>query len=128
LVPSSPGKGRKIFYTLEDVYVWAVCLEMQEFGIDPAIIARFIRMAPFDLLIRWLVSEVVLDRRKYWTFYPNFLSEWYDKTLFSTKGTFVEELSEITDKSDPVSERLKSRMAVINVVRLRDAVRKALES
>jgi hypothetical protein len=127
LVPSSPGKGRKISYRLEDVYTWAVCLELQEFGIDPTIIKGFRRLAPFELLINWLVSNDNTDNRKYWVFYPNFLSQWYANTLWKATGTFVEELSEITDKSDSVSERLKSRMAVINVARLREAVRKALD-
>ena len=89
LVPSSPGKGRKISYRLEDVYVWAV--------------------------------------RKYWVFYPNFLSQWYDDNLWNAKTTFVEDLSEITEGRDPISEPLKSRMAVVNLARLRQAVRKALE-
>ena len=47
LVPSSPGKGRKISYSLEDVYMWAMCLELQEFGIDPIIIKEFLRLSPF---------------------------------------------------------------------------------
>jgi hypothetical protein len=108
--------------------MWAVCLELQEFGGDPARIKEFIRKAPIGLLINWLMSDDNTDNRKYWAFYPNFLTEWYDGILWNAKGTFVEDLSEITEKSDPISESLKSRMAVINVARLRDAVRKALEA
>jgi hypothetical protein len=127
LVPSSPGKGHKISYRLEDVYMWAICLEMQEFGIDPAIIKQFHRLENFHLLLKWLISNVDADKKnKYWVFYPNFLSQWYANTLWNSSGTFVDDLLEITDKSDPISERLKSRMAVINVARLRAAIRKSL--
>ena len=126
LVPSSPGKGRKIAYRLEDVYMWAICLELQEFGIDPTIIKEFYRLSPLVPLINWLISDGITDNRKYLVFHPNFLSQWYKNTLWNAKVTFVEDLSEITEKSDPISESLKSRMAVINVARLREAVRKSL--
>lgn len=35
LGPSNPGRGKKIEYTLEDVLIWAFCLQLAEFGIDP---------------------------------------------------------------------------------------------
>ncbi len=35
LKPSSPGKGTRIAYTLEDIAKWALALEFAEFGVDP---------------------------------------------------------------------------------------------
>ena len=58
---------------------------------------------------------------------PKFFIAMVRKHLMERQGTHVEDLSEITEKSDQISERLKSRMAVINVARLREAVRKALD-
>jgi hypothetical protein len=128
LVPSSPGKGRKVSYRLEDVYMWALCLELQEFGIEPVIIRHLHRLADFRIMITWLISEDDSEQRDlYFVFYPNFLSQWYTNTLWSSWGTFVHDLSEITTGSDVVSERLKTRMASINLKRLRAAVRRSLE-
>ena len=36
LVPSSPGKGKRIEYAFGDVCAWAFCLELEEFGMDPS--------------------------------------------------------------------------------------------
>lgn len=40
LVPANPGRGKRIDYTLENVWLWAVCLELLQFGLDPKIAAR----------------------------------------------------------------------------------------
>jgi hypothetical protein len=42
IVTSSPGKGRRIDYSLHDVFLWGFGLELAEFGIDPLIIKRAI--------------------------------------------------------------------------------------
>ena len=39
ITPASPGRGKKIEYSFEDVAVWAFCLQLAEFGIDPSRIA-----------------------------------------------------------------------------------------
>jgi hypothetical protein len=127
LVPSSPGKGRKVSYRLEDAYMWALCLELQEFGVDPVIIKHLHRLADFRTVVTWLSSEENSEQQdRYFVFYPNFLLQWHTNTLWSSSGTFVHDLSEITKGSDVVSERLKTRMAAINLTRLRAAVRKSL--
>ncbi|MFD1983540.1 hypothetical protein ACFSOZ_12755 [Mesorhizobium newzealandense] len=40
---SHPGRGTKIWYHDEQVYQWAFCLELAEFGIDPTTVVTFIR-------------------------------------------------------------------------------------
>jgi hypothetical protein len=40
---SNPGRGSKIFYFEDELFQWAFSLELAEFGIDPATIARFIQ-------------------------------------------------------------------------------------
>ncbi|RUU87742.1 hypothetical protein EOB59_24590 [Mesorhizobium sp. M7A.F.Ca.MR.176.00.0.0] len=40
---SHPGTGKKIWYHDEQVYQWAFCLELAEFGIDPTAVVSFIR-------------------------------------------------------------------------------------
>jgi hypothetical protein len=39
----SPGKGKKIDYKKDDVFQLAFCLEMAEFGVDPALITNAIK-------------------------------------------------------------------------------------
>jgi hypothetical protein len=42
VVPSSPGKGRRVDYDLIHVYEWAFCLELAAFGIDPKAIKEIL--------------------------------------------------------------------------------------
>lgn len=42
LVPSSPGRGKSIFYTYNDVARWAFALELLELGMDPARVASMV--------------------------------------------------------------------------------------
>ncbi len=39
---SRPGRGSKVDYELEHVYQWAWCLELEEFGLDPTLIAAHV--------------------------------------------------------------------------------------
>lgn len=38
-----PGRGKKISYAEEQLYQWAFCLEVAEFGLDPTHIVRVLR-------------------------------------------------------------------------------------
>jgi len=40
---SRPGKGARVAYDVEHLYQWAFCLELEEFGLDPTVIVRFLR-------------------------------------------------------------------------------------
>ncbi|UGY15574.1 hypothetical protein HAP48_0044870 [Bradyrhizobium septentrionale] len=40
---SSPGRGAKIWYFEEQMWQWAIALELAEFGIDPGTVAEFIK-------------------------------------------------------------------------------------
>lgn len=40
---SRPGQGKKIIYSYEQIYQWAFCLEMEQFGIDPLQISDFMK-------------------------------------------------------------------------------------
>lgn len=42
LLSETPGKGRKIAYTDAQVCAWLIALELEEFGIDPALAVRMI--------------------------------------------------------------------------------------
>jgi hypothetical protein len=44
VAPSLPGKGHKILYDGEAIFVWGVCLELAAFGIQPSVSAEFINL------------------------------------------------------------------------------------
>ena len=49
LVPSSPGKGQKIKYTVGDAIRWALCFEFAELGLPPEQIKDVIRLCSREL-------------------------------------------------------------------------------
>jgi hypothetical protein len=136
MVPSSPGKGKKIAYSLENVYMWAICLELEEFGLDPVRIKEFLRLTYYQQIIAMLATGKGLlgeEAKNYFIFCPEFLK--FDKgTLWTASCGFVDTLSEIETATwgRPVtggrslSERFKSRVAAINITGLRAAVQNAL--
>jgi hypothetical protein len=143
IVPSSPGKGNKITYTINNVYMWAICLELEEFGLDPVRIEEFYRLGhAFQVAVATLAGESImaspgLSEQKagnYLIFYPNFLSQWDGKTLWTASVGFVDSLSEIDEATwgrpvgggRPVSERFRSRVGAISLTWLREAVQNAL--
>jgi hypothetical protein len=42
---SSPGRGKKITYSRDDLYQWAFCLECAQFGFDPTAVAETVKDA-----------------------------------------------------------------------------------
>ena len=75
LVPSSPGKGRKISYEREDIYKWAIGLEFAEFGVDPSLIKNFINFFAWHYVEQHLLNDAHAPD-KLFVFYPNLLSGW----------------------------------------------------
>lgn len=55
----SPGRGKKVLYSREQIFQWALCLELSEFGIDPTITARFIEALweTFPIIISWAFTK-----------------------------------------------------------------------
>jgi len=42
VVPFVQGRGKRVRYSLDDVYMWALCLEFSEFNVDPKIISDIV--------------------------------------------------------------------------------------
>jgi len=49
VVPSSPGKGKKIDYTIKDFIEWALCFEFIELGLTPENVKAIIKSVGFPL-------------------------------------------------------------------------------
>jgi hypothetical protein len=60
----NPGRGQKVLYTREHLFQWAYCLELEEFGLDPAVIAKSVAQDWSDKI------------------YPVFRTAWSEITLY----------------------------------------------
>lgn len=71
IVPTAPGKGRRIAYRREDIFRWAVALEFAQFGMDPTEIRTILNL-------NWVtIGPAVLNSfdgsDRYLFFHPNLL-------------------------------------------------------
>jgi hypothetical protein len=61
IVPSSPGRGRRIVYTYGDALTWTLCLELAEYGIPPEVI-KLIVLTHRDAIS----SALVASKANFW--------------------------------------------------------------
>lgn len=126
IVPSSPGRGKKIRYEMEHVLTWAFCLELSEFGIDPTIIKRFVRVLGSAIIAEFkTVSESECD--KYFAFHPNIMSDWFysGADLFGTIKTDCFCASELS--ASKIEAEFGRRVALINLTKIQRELEAALE-
>ena len=135
IVPEAPGKGRRIPYRREDIFRWAVALELAEFGIDPIEIKKILDM-------NWPpIAHAVLEandgRDKYLFFHPNLLGrlsrederETSDKPGAPYRITIkiISDLAELnqqakTDEARALLDQVRARYGMINLSSLRRQV------
>jgi hypothetical protein len=65
----NPGRGQKVLYTHEHLFQWAYCLELEEFGLDPATIVKSVAQDWSDKI------------------YPVFRTAWSEITLYHEYDT-----------------------------------------
>ncbi|MGE3993424.1 hypothetical protein [Pseudorhodoplanes sp.] len=125
IVPSSPGRGKKISYEMEHVIIWAFCLELSQFGIDPTIIARFVRVLGYAI-INIFENSSPSDDEKYFAFYPNIMSNWFysEEVLLGTIKTDCFLASEIS--ASEIAAEFGRRVALINLTRVKQELDAAL--
>ena len=97
---SSPGRGSKIRYFQDQLYQWAFCLELAEFGIDPTTIAGFVQDQWVSDLSHRFQDARTSPSDLYFAMRPRFMANaWLDEPfdLQWIKGTgathFVHRLS-----------------------------------
>jgi hypothetical protein len=75
---SRPGKGKKVSYDRQQIYQWAFCLELEEFGIDPTVIVRIVeREWEKNILPQFITAE--RNEREWFLFTaPRFMSAGWD--------------------------------------------------
>src|SRR5215211_6487532 len=84
IVPARPGKGKRVAYTQEDIFLWAFCLELSEFGISPSAIKHIVANYWINYGIRDCFDQNPekdhVDR--YLLLDPNLLNEDQKKSFF----------------------------------------------
>lgn len=135
IIPTSPGKGRRIAYRREDIFRWAVALEFAEFGMDPTEIKRILDTIWFR------GAPVLLEERegadRYLFFHPDFLrrlSPEDEREISEKPGVpysitykIISDLADLdnqakTDQAKASNDRFRARYGVINLSRLRRQV------
>jgi hypothetical protein len=141
MVPSSPGRGRRISYEKADILLWAFGLELAEFGMDPSLIKRVIDANWLSVKSYLLEGEDSRDRLFF--FSPNLIGEGFPKELqqtldkrmgvpFSMTTCVIHELSDLKKMVSLhpagrlVLAKLMSRYGIINLTHVQSKVEKAL--
>ena len=131
MVPSNPGKGRKISYERHHIYKWAIGLSLAEFGIDPRLIRYVIENYIWKRVDKYLVNDDS-EVDKLLVFYPNILSgfaQYEDKrTVGALICDVVDSLSDLERRRDIALHEilLSQRLGMINLGHLRRSVEKGL--
>jgi hypothetical protein len=82
-IPSgiNPGRGKRVSYAGEQIFEWAFCLELAEFGIDPTVVVEIIRGYWLsDILPRFLDAHQEPEGNDlYFGLYPKFMARSWDR-------------------------------------------------
>ena len=103
LSSSSPGKGKKIGYSFENAFVWALALEFAELGIEPTVIAKFIFTFPYRKL-----EGRIYDNNEYLLFFPQMMSAPNGILRFqwiSDRENLLKEMAKMFSAADRLHDR-----------------------
>lgn len=137
IVTSSPGKGRRIDYSLHDVFLWGFGLELAEFGIDPLVIKRAIFSGGLEEL--FIIFDQRVSKDVFFYFHPTLLrggfpapvtvrskyNPWGDLNWLWGIFAEKEEISKL-DKADALAGAFDARLGTINISRMRRRIEMAL--
>lgn len=121
----SPGRGKKVLYTREHLFQWALCLEFAEFGIDPTVTSHFIHTmwGHFYLIVTWMLSKPDDGNDIVYTINPVVMSKtWaYRDVAFKFREQFLDFLNyrpgQVSDAAELIGElkNICRRAMLINV-------------
>jgi hypothetical protein len=132
LVPASPGKGKKIEYTFENVLTWAVAVELSEFNIDPSKILYIISMLSHTPLWRGFMDDSDSTEDKYLLLHPCFVSKWSQVTGRQAGPAPIRVLAASKITAETIQEMKgmdrQRRVAMFNFSELRRDLQAALDA
>jgi hypothetical protein len=73
ITPSSPGRGKKIVYTLDDALTWAFCLELLQFGLDPTLAKQHLNCLRYSVMKAFAEADHASED-KFLLLWPNVMS------------------------------------------------------
>src|SRR6202035_3179042 len=139
MVPDSPGKGRRVAYRREHVFVWAMALEFSKWGWDPGVIKTI--LPQYWGGIRTVLLEECSGPDKYFVFQPNLLGRLAPQDEQETPNRpgapykitvpIVSDLAELeqgskTDQARALLDRFQDEHGKINLSRIRREIDAAL--
>jgi hypothetical protein len=129
LTPESPGKGKKIAYDVEWVMIWAFCLELSQFGIDPTAIMKIYARA-WPSVRTYLVGRYsAIDCC--FVLFPKLIGSWHEGShaaeVLIPKLFEIVPIVQITPNYVRTADNSIGRLALLNLNHLRHRVREALE-
>ncbi len=151
LSPSTPGRGKKIEYTIYDLLLWAYCFELEQFGLDPTLIAK-IAKATVSILVEAFEKVDKVNVDVLLVLYPNILTSELNNRAHAGLNIlqdapmgisiFSEEeqnVAAIFDRMKPMGEvggqlaaksgwprQFERRIALLNVTKLKRQLEEAL--
>jgi hypothetical protein len=142
MVPSTPGRGRKISYERAAVFFWAFALELAEFGMDPKVIKHIL-----DTIWPAVRPYLIEDHNgpdRYFFFSPRLIGKDAPKNLqqslsrprgvpYSLAFQIIFDLADLDKPPRTAAARAyvtqaKNRYGLINLGSLRRDVEKALSA
>jgi hypothetical protein len=128
LVPASPGKGKRIQYSFDDAWRWAVALNFCEFGIDPIEIDRILKVSFFGTWRR-IIDQPDSGEDRFYVISPRFMSASFQKgnTQSGEFHTHVVPSSEISAGMIDMVHH-SGRALIFNFSRLRRNLKDALDA
>jgi hypothetical protein len=142
MVPSTPGRGRKISYQKADVFFWAFALELAEFGMDPKVIKQIL-----DIIWPEVRPYLIEDNNgpdHSFFFSPGLIGKDFPRDLqqslnrphgvpYSLPFQIISDLADLEKPARTADAlayvaRAKNRYGLINVSSLRRRVEKALST
>jgi hypothetical protein len=141
IVPSAPGRGRRIAYRKEDLFRWAIALEFVEFGMDPIEIKTILDLNWSNIGPALLDSADGTEKNLF--FHPRLLgrlSRADERETSARPGAphsvtvaIISDLSDLdkkarTDQARASVSLLRARYGMINLSRLRREVEANLDA
>ena len=114
----SPGRGKKILYGKEELYQWAFCLELMQFGIDPSVIVGQVKQS-WPQFLNWMESTETQaakrDHDRFLFFVPQFISAASAERSLGTDAFTEFQLVDRRKLSDLLANPHFHRAGIINM-------------
>lgn len=129
VIPSSGGRGKKLQYKIEDVWFLAFCLELAQFGVDPADIQQIANVWKKDVIQKFTsIARTGDNVDHYAVFELGFMFADMDRSEAVARFHWMPVYPDDRADRDTLRHYLGRRAAVINLTTLKRAIDESLTS